>query len=73
MSHGRDGSDLRHALNEDDSGHDRIAREMAGLVPLVSGEGVLADRANARLELDDAIDEKEWVTVWNERFDRGFV
>ena len=73
MSHGRDGSDLRHALDEDDSGYDRIAREMAGLVPLVSGEGVLADRANARLELDDAIDQQERVAVWDERFDRGFV
>jgi hypothetical protein len=34
---------------------------------------VLSDRPHARLELGHAIDQKERIAMWNERFDPGFV
>src|SRR5439155_2393429 len=73
VSHVANRGDLRHALDEDDTGNNGVSREMSGLVPLVAGEGVLPHRTDAWLELGDAVDQQERVAVWNERLDRGFV
>ncbi len=73
MSHRGNGRDLRHGFDQDHARDDRVAREVARLVPLVTGEGVFRDGADARLELDDAVDQKERITVRNERLDPGLV
>src|SRR5439155_21702049 len=72
-AHREHGRALRHALHEDDTGHDRIPREVARLVPLLSGEVMFGDRAYAWLEFGDAIDEEEWIAMRNERFDLALV
>src|SRR6185369_4982069 len=73
MRHRGHCGDLRHALHEDDPRDDRVAREVAWLVPLLAGERVLTYRANPGLELDDSIYEQESVAVRDERFYGGSV
>ena len=56
-------TDLEHA------GHDRALREVAREEVVVRGHALVADRVDARLPLEDAVDEEEgvagrWLEGW---------
>ncbi len=70
---GADRTDLRRRLDHDDARHDRVAREVAPEEP-----GIVTDRkpsagTDARLELDDLVDEQERIAVGNDPLDRRRV
>ena len=60
-------TDLEHA------GHDRALREVAREEVVVRGHALVADRVDARLPLEDAVDEEEGVAVRQHVLDREDV
>src|SRR6187551_3571656 len=64
----RDRAALRHRLDDDHTGHDRTAREVAGQEPLVLPHELARDDAGAGLEHRDLVQEEERVAVRQDLF-----
>src|SRR4029450_5092318 len=66
------GACLSHRLDDEDAWHDRAAREVAGQIPLVRAYPLAGDDALARLPIDDLVQQEEWGTMGQDRFDLSF-
>ena len=66
------GARLRHRLDDQNAGHDGPAGKVARQEPLIGPDLFARDNAAAWLDLDDLVEEQEWVAVRQDRLDLFF-
>src|SRR5690606_6606840 len=64
---------LRHSLDDQHTGHDRVPREVALEERLVDGDVLDADNSTVGLDLDDPIDQEERVAMRDHLHDLGDI
>src|SRR5262249_2647264 len=65
----RDGAGLRQRFDDEHTGHDRAAGEVAREIPLVLAHALARDSADARRELEHLVDQEEGLTVREDLLD----
>jgi biotin-[acetyl-CoA-carboxylase] ligase BirA-like protein len=60
---------LSHCLHDQDAGHDRASRKVAAEIPLLGADALPRDHALSRRQLDDLVEEEEWIAVRQDRLD----
>src|SRR6478609_9371848 len=71
VTHAERAGGLRHAFNEENARHHRIAREVPLEIGLVGGDVLDADGRAVTVHVDDAVDEKERIAMRQKLEDVG--